>query len=32
MAVLREPSNNRDYPLRGKGERHNLPVLTRAEG
>jgi len=22
----------RDYPLRGYGERHNLPVLTRAEG
>jgi NADH-quinone oxidoreductase subunit C len=22
----------KDYPLRGKGERHNLPVLTRAEG
>lgn len=21
----------KDYPLRGKGERHNLPVLTRAE-
>jgi NADH-quinone oxidoreductase subunit C len=22
----------KDYPLRGKGERHNLPVLTRAQG
>ncbi len=22
----------RDYPMRGKGERHNFPVLTRAEG
>jgi NADH-quinone oxidoreductase subunit C len=22
----------KDYPLRGRGERHNLPVLTRAEG
>src|SRR5436309_11543153 len=22
----------KDYPLRGKGERHNFPVLTRAEG
>ncbi len=22
----------KDYPLRGKGERHNLPVITRAEG
>jgi NADH-quinone oxidoreductase subunit C len=22
----------KDYPLRGKGERHNLPVLARAEG
>lgn len=22
----------KDYPLRGMGERHNLPVLTRAEG
>ena len=22
----------KDYPLRGKGERHNLPTLTRAEG
>jgi NADH-quinone oxidoreductase subunit C len=22
----------KDYPLRGYGERHNLPVLTRAEG
>jgi len=22
----------KDYPLRGKGERHNLPSLTRAEG
>ncbi len=21
----------KDYPLRGHGERHNLPVLTRAE-
>lgn len=21
----------KDYPLRGQGERHNLPVLTRAE-
>jgi NADH-quinone oxidoreductase subunit C len=21
----------KDYPLRGRGERHNLPVLTRAE-
>jgi NADH-quinone oxidoreductase subunit C len=21
----------KDYPLRGKGERHNFPVLTRAE-
>jgi NADH-quinone oxidoreductase subunit C len=21
----------KDYPLRGKGERHNLPVITRAE-
>ncbi|MFL5328089.1 MAG: NADH-quinone oxidoreductase subunit C [Gemmataceae bacterium] len=22
----------KDYPLRGYGERHNLPVLTRSEG
>ncbi|HLN33394.1 MAG TPA: NADH-quinone oxidoreductase subunit C [Gemmataceae bacterium] len=22
----------KDYPLRGKGERHNFPVLTRADG
>jgi NADH-quinone oxidoreductase subunit C len=22
----------KDYPLRGRGERHNMPVLTRAEG
>jgi NADH-quinone oxidoreductase subunit C len=22
----------KDYPLRGRGERHNLPKLTRAEG
>lgn len=22
----------KDYPLRGKGERHNFPILTRAEG
>ncbi len=22
----------KDYPLQGKGERHNLPVITRAEG
>jgi len=22
----------KDYPLRGKGERHNMPTLTRAEG
>jgi NADH-quinone oxidoreductase subunit C len=22
----------KDYPLRGRGERHNLPVITRAEG
>jgi NADH-quinone oxidoreductase subunit C len=22
----------KDYPLRGQGERHNFPVLTRAEG
>jgi NADH-quinone oxidoreductase subunit C len=22
----------KDYPLRGRGERHNLPALTRAEG
>jgi NADH-quinone oxidoreductase subunit C len=22
----------KDYPLRGRGERHNFPVLTRAEG
>jgi NADH-quinone oxidoreductase subunit C len=22
----------KDYPLRGKGERHNLPSLTRSEG
>lgn len=22
----------RDYPLRGRGERHNFPVITRAEG
>jgi NADH-quinone oxidoreductase subunit C len=22
----------KDYPLRGKGERHNFPVLTRSEG
>jgi NADH-quinone oxidoreductase subunit C len=22
----------KDYPLRGRGERHNLPVVTRAEG
>jgi NADH-quinone oxidoreductase subunit C len=22
----------KDYPLRGKGERHNFPVLTRVEG
>ena len=22
----------KNYPLRGRGERHNLPVLTRAEG
>jgi NADH-quinone oxidoreductase subunit C len=22
----------KDYPLRGKGERHNFPALTRAEG
>lgn len=22
----------KDYPLRGKGERHNFPVITRAEG
>ena len=22
----------KDYPLRGKGERHNFPVVTRAEG
>jgi NADH-quinone oxidoreductase subunit C len=22
----------KDYPLRGRGERHNVPVLTRAEG
>src|SRR4051812_33447098 len=22
----------KDYPLRGYGERHNLPVVTRAEG
>jgi NADH-quinone oxidoreductase subunit C len=22
----------KDYPLRGRGERHNIPVLTRAEG
>ena len=21
----------KDYPLRGRGERHNFPVLTRAE-
>ena len=21
----------KDYPLRGKGERHNFPVITRAE-
>jgi NADH-quinone oxidoreductase subunit C len=22
----------KDYPLRGRGERHNLPTITRAEG
>jgi NADH-quinone oxidoreductase subunit C len=22
----------KDYPLRGKGERHNFPLITRAEG
>src|SRR5262245_8967513 len=22
----------KDYPLRGKGERHNFPVISRAEG
>jgi NADH-quinone oxidoreductase subunit C len=22
----------KDYPMRGKGERHNFPVITRAEG
>ena len=22
----------KDYPRRGRGERHNLPVITRAEG
>jgi NADH-quinone oxidoreductase subunit C len=22
----------KDYPLRGRGERHNFPILTRAEG
>ena len=22
----------KDYPLRGRGERHNFPVITRAEG
>lgn len=22
----------KDYPLQGRGERHNLPVITRAEG
>ncbi len=22
----------KDYPLRGKGERHNFPTITRAEG
>ena len=22
----------KDYPLRGYGERHNFPVITRAEG
>jgi NADH-quinone oxidoreductase subunit C len=22
----------KDYPLRGRGERHNFPVVTRAEG
>ena len=22
----------RDYPMRGRGERHNFPVITRAEG
>ena len=22
----------RDYPMRGRGERHNFPVLTRSEG
>jgi NADH-quinone oxidoreductase subunit C len=22
----------KDYPMRGRGERHNFPVLTRAEG
>jgi NADH-quinone oxidoreductase subunit C len=22
----------KDYPLRGRGERHNLPLITRAEG
>jgi NADH-quinone oxidoreductase subunit C len=21
----------KDYPLRGRGERHNFPVITRAE-
>jgi NADH-quinone oxidoreductase subunit C len=22
----------KDYPMRGRGERHNFPTLTRAEG
>jgi NADH-quinone oxidoreductase subunit C len=22
----------KDYPLQGRGERHNFPVITRAEG
>jgi NADH-quinone oxidoreductase subunit C len=22
----------KDYPLRGRGERHNFPIITRAEG
>jgi NADH-quinone oxidoreductase subunit C len=22
----------KDYPLKGRGERHNFPVITRSEG
>ena len=22
----------KDYPLKGRGERHNFPIVTRAEG